>query len=246
MRHLIRSLALVILLHTGFASSGDAVAEPDFTNPENVFSTFVKRFASGDNAGALDLFAYREHAEKFDFVKMSVRIESINPMYLTMLYDNDDKILAEAQNKAKAAETMSRLALCLLMPDKYTYLLEGRPYSRSDKDEIEQAAKEIVETIDPQRISDITFLDMREYRIKNPRHTENIGKMGNIYGFDDRKDYTVLYSLDEKLYLGGVTMVRYDERWLINDLRTPFLSQHPARIVVPVTREEYDAMETEF
>ena len=60
---------------------------------------------------------------------------------------------------------------------------------------------------------------MTEPRLQfSQRNRNNVRIFGEIYGYTDSIEYYVYYSFEGKVYIGGITLCKYGDRWYIHHL----------------------------
>lgn len=231
----------ILIFFTVVSFSGETRRELNFAGPEDVFSALIERVAAADFGGAMELFCYREQAERFDVLALSSLLgDLIPPERLRISRYGAYAPLNETFAKAEAADSLSNLVRSLLLPAEF-HPPTGMPYLWGD-DENKHSASEIIALLDPRMLAKLKLIDMRKLPANDEERPIWTGKMKEVWGYDERRDYKVLYQLDESYFVGGLTLFRYGERWLVSRLDTPFLwlQSLPQRNALPVTREQYE------
>lgn len=194
-----------------------------FEKPEDAALAFVKCIRTGDLAGALPLFAYENKAKHIDFVALTKRMSSLVPFTpLGPAIDEGYIELSIALEKGTVARQLRFFLYSFLLPDEFKEYMNMRPQAyKGGEEEAEQAAKRFIQALDMGRMSDFTLVEMElaSPELQNAdRHRDYLQRQMAIYGFEEHKDYLVMYKWDGEYYIGGMMLMKYDGSWQIDSL----------------------------
>lgn len=242
---MLKAASTFILFFFLFAYSADgaeAKRTPPFTDPKCNFSAFVERIATGNIDDALELFCYKETAAHFDLVKMPATLRNaVFPKQTILNTYGEYSIFNETYAKARAADSVLLFVYALLLHPDYDSLGLSPVFNDGDDvGTIESTMSGIVDALDPSRLAGLTFVEMDEIPQNNPDMAKMALGLKEAYGYDERKEYSILFRLGDVHFAGFVSMVRYGEHWHIEYLYNYFTGNDaPLAATTPEKYEEY-------
>lgn len=229
-------IATEIIIPEEKISSFFTEANKSLVSPEEVMTRFAECLKNNDFESALNLFSINHRAENYDFNGYIDRIQSFIP-YSSMAPAEYDPylVLNKAYLLRSAAVQIKGFTYSLLFPEQIsagTILL----------DTIEKQNWDILTLLDPSRLSALrlirTDLVAPETQLSE-RMQNNVKAMGNIFGFQDQKEYYALYEFEGKYYCGSFTIGEYEEGWQINYLNSNLAGADVLNNILEITEDEY-------
>lgn len=239
---------LTLSLHFTPCFGAESHGESSFADPTEVFAFFVEKVKDKDFPGALELFAYKQQTRRYDLARAATRTRGIVfPRRMIIDRYGEYAAINEIYAKVKVIDSLSSLIGALLLQLEYGFLRDGG--LRSDMDaELEKSLVELtgdmIDKLDPARLASLALVDMTLFSHPNPEEADEDATLNLVQGFDERRDYAVLYRLDDVYLAGGVAMVRYGDRWRIGYLYNPYEGYWPPAVVT--TLEYYEEHKTDF
>jgi hypothetical protein len=115
------------------------------------------------------------------------------------------------------AQELKRFVFSLLLSEEYPDLVSLRPLSVND-----EILNNYFSLLDISNLQTMEFIRMDIYRPDiqfGERGKYNAERQYlNIYGCDEKVEYTVLYKHGGNYYVGGVILLRYGQNWYIESL----------------------------
>lgn len=224
------------------AKEKSSEAEISFASPEAVVDHILSALREADLRAALPAFAIDRRARDYSFVKMAVRLNSISlhnvapPTGFAFYRD-----IAVAQFTSEAATQLRNLAYSLLVPS-------GTPLDTiiafSDGQDIGQFASDLEAALDPARLANLRVLQTKApvpEAANSAIHRRNIAAQLAVTGGDDLQERLVLYEIDGRTYMAGLTLVRYGDAWQVRTMMAALGGTRASGHAVPMTAEEFAA-----
>ncbi len=225
----ILAVALVLSLTVNSGASVEAVASESFSTPEDAIKYFVERLAAGDYEGALSACSINEIAKGYNYKAGVEQRQFIEPIrgesYLPSEYE-----LYVTSNANRLEERILKQMACFTvsfnLPEEFNFLVLGID-SRKLKNG--QTPDDLIKLLDPAKISGLVLVDIGKLK---GHDSELFGEMrkkwAEIFGADDIQSREVLYQYNGKFYVGGISVIEYGGRWLIQNM-----SDSPEGIGIP-------------
>lgn len=210
-----------------------AAAQSGYATPEETIEVFTERVADRDVDGALSTWAGEKQAASLDLVGTLERLRAFAPYDSTIL-PSDDPAFAELAGTIRAgvaADQLRRMTLSVLLPD-----IDLTVTTTLDDGDV--TAQGIADALDYARLASLRI--ERLDAVEGPeQYDENLTRLAELVGADERREYVVLYECEGETYLGGVGVLRYGDEWSIDTL-SALLAGTPVALLEPTTVEEYE------
>ncbi len=212
--------------------------ETGYAMPEETISSFAEAIAGNDITGALSLFACRHMTDNYDYSSYIERIQAWQPNF-RYSYPSPEGILREAtyeMARGEAAQQIFNLCFSLKADDEY---LEMTPIFEGDLNQVMADLEEITD-LDQLDTFQIIRMDYTKPETQNSStHQENVRRQCEIYGAEDRAEYSVLYEYGGQTYFGGVSLIQYEQKWYIENLTGVLAGQTAYAYLEPMSEAEY-------
>ena len=224
------TLALVLTL-TGilFLGLGGGAKETDigFRTEQEVMEHFAKRIASGDLDAATRCFAINHRAENYDLGKMIERMRAWTPS-MEMRYPSEDEVYLVSNKASLRTRAMMETANLCFGLEAGEEFFEGTPLQLSDTEYSAADIENLTKNINPQGFKFVSMemaVDVwaREGNDIRESYNDNKKRVCEVYGAEDREEYLVRYEWNGEAYEGGVTLIKYDGQWYIENLGSVLL-----------------------
>jgi hypothetical protein len=183
-------------------------------SPESVIQNFVSNIKSGNIDAAIKLSPFYED----DLVNKINAKEEL--LYMEAILPQDNLIFPYGSFRkyeliSRYAFQIKFLIFSILLTDEFSELVAYSPVH------INNNAEKVNRFISTLNARNLNPLELVRFDIFRPEiqfsefGRKNIDTQKKIYGFDDKIEYTVLYSHNGKYYTGAMTVVRYGKNWYI-------------------------------
>lgn len=245
----VRWMCAVLLAASVVAGCAGAGEEKKkYSSPEEVMNAFAAFLRDGDAEGALGLFDSTERNEKYSFSKMVARTRALPPTEMAPTEYGMFKVLNREYVEGRAAGQIRILIYSLLLPEKYSAILDAKPHvfeKEATEEDMEKEAGEYAALLNPNRLKELkvegVFLAEPEMQ-GSPRYRQIVERNNAIFGREDQKDYIVVYSLGGSYYKGGAFLTQYGGDWRINVLCSFFGEIPPTGAAEKITAEEFERL----
>lgn len=221
-----------------FAGCADKAtpAAGGYDTPDAAMEAFAQKVAALDTGAALEMFSAAKKAEHFDFDQFVERIQAFSPISSAI----SDEYDAYAPLNKAMFNNQSAMQLKIFM---LSFMVEGdRMEAVSTLEDMGVTGLELEQMIDPQQLAGLKLVRadkaMPELQ-DSDAHKLNVQNNGKLYGYKDAADYIALYELDGQHYMGGFTLVQYDDGWYVDSLTSTFAGTPATGRVAPITEQEY-------
>lgn len=221
----------------GTAATGSAAAfatdEGTFATPQAAVTFLAQRLAAGDAAGAATAFATTSAVDGYDFATQLARINAMMPSIWLPSSSPYYRTLNLGQRAATISGQLRLMTWSVVDPqdDPTTTLSVTDP----------SAVADLAKRLDPAAMSQLTVLHVDQLGVEHPNFTANFPQLAAPYGADEYAQFAVLYSTANGPMAGGMSFLRYGDRWLIFDLSAGLLDIDIGKLT-PSSEQDYTAM----
>ncbi len=219
-------------INTPDGSLSSGIYEEDFATPEEAIEHFIKSVANNDFKGAIAATVVNEAGDNYNATEFAVNAEYL---IYTMEAPSEYEFYQElnrAQSLAIVANQMKFFVYSFSDSDAVLAVIKGEDYSLNSKDEAEQ----FVADVDPDKLKELHIM-----RIDSPSENSYYSNIiAGTYGADKSTDRIVLYELNGETYLGGYTLLFYDNRWGILGLYSDLGDTSPYGAAEKISEEAYE------
>lgn len=229
----LQNFSILPLLPFGRTAGSDT----GYKEPEKVAEAFVQAIANKDFDKALSLFGNYHMAENYDISTYVDQMGVWNPGLTE--YPTEEKFFEEAaleNQKSASAKQITHFCFSFQADEKY---LNNMPISVSSESEAKDLASDLKSACD---MDEMETLELKRMEYAKPEVQKKAIKEDwryKIYDADEIAEYAVLYEYNGDTYCGGMTLLRYDEKWYILNLRGDYSGISSTGYVEPASEEEY-------
>ncbi len=223
--------SVAVLMAFGVTDTMFAPQQPAFQQPEDAIEYFMSRAKQGDYDGALAACPVKQVAQNYDFEAMADRLQAISPViqYLPSEYD-----MYEAYNEDSMEfmimRQLSFMAMSVSLPEEYAKLFDGSSLSEDDID-----LEEAVNDMNPEKFSGIEIVEIDEPETLDSETVQDtLEKQAKFCGADEATLRAILFKVDGDYYVGGFTLLKYDNRWLVYSLYDNSIGQSFLGALIPI------------
>lgn len=243
--NLVGLVAMGQVLLTRSSAAKTSKSSPDetgFATPEDAVQHIGAALRRADMVEALSGFDIDRRVSGYSFVKMAERLSSM--MLTTMAPPTRYGFYQEAaraQFTADISSQLRNLAYSLLAP---TGTVLDRVIGPNEVDDIGQYATELEAALDPARLITLRVLQsaVPVPQIANSeQYRRTIAQQLAVTGGDDQQERLVLYEIDGRTYRGGITLVRYGDRWLIRNMMSALGGTSALGHALAMSADEFEA-----
>ena len=211
----LKSVVIPLVLVVGIFCSNSLYG---LSSPEAVIQNFISQMKNANIDAAINLSPFC----------VDRLVNKITPrenlLYINSLLPTDNLIFPSASIRkyellGRYSTQIKFFVYSILLPEEFNQFINYMPMSN------------INENIINRFFSALNFQNLRSLEIvrfdrSNPEvQFSERGRSYNdnqkkIYGFDERVEYTVLYRLNGKYYVGGMTIVKYGNDWYLLSLNS--------------------------
>lgn len=205
-----------------------------YDTPEKTAEAFTKAVAEGNVRKAVSFFACSQMADNYQFEKQ-IELIQVWMSSITFPYPSEETFFKE-MNKEKArgqaASQIANICFSLQADEEYT---KGDYIFLDDNEDMVDEIEEIcdLEALDTLRIERMDYLE------PDTQEEKSYDKRADIYGADEMEEYAILYEYDGDTFQGGMSFLRYGDKWYIQSLVVPALGQNVFGYLIPADEEEY-------
>ncbi len=201
-----------------------SILDIGYDTPEETIEAFANAIAAEDLETAIALFGSGHKVEGYDYSKWIMRTRSWNQSYGWLRNPASDGIFKELTYEKIKSEAVDGV---------YNILFSIKGYGNEEYEEYYNSGANIY--FDNERdlytaindlayLTDIDALDtFRVVRIDYSWPEQQDSESGrrsfenqaDLYGADDINEYTVLYEYNGNTYFGGMTLIKYGDKWYI-------------------------------
>lgn len=201
--------------------------------PEKTAEAFVEAVADGNIEKALSFFACNQMADNYRFEYQIDRLLVWIPGGFCS-YPSEEKVFREINKGELYGEAVSQIGNLCFSLQAYEEYMSRVPISLEDDENIVEKMREFcdLKALETLRIKEI------EYAGPDTQSEEVYDKAARIYGADERVEYEILYEYDGEMFKGGMTFLRYEEKWYIESLIAASTGQNALGYLIPAESEE--------
>ncbi len=210
---------LVFLVFFGFSLQIFGESQ-SYSSPEEVARAFMEDMQKADfeHIYTLNAYSYDEIVDKLDAGALLHRAQTL------IMSQNMGSTLPRAYGPLIKMNILGRystqlkmLISSILLPEEFDDYLSAMPQYLNDEDLIDL----YLTSLDVRRLKKLELVRM-DYVLPDiqdsPRFLENLERQKASYGFDDKKEYTLLYQREDEYFDGAMTFVKYGDSWYIDGL----------------------------
>lgn len=220
------------------AGSGLAgvITEGTFATPEEAVRHVAGRLAEGDVDGAFQAVAITSPAQNWDQVAYSDRLRAITPQDPPNPKDPFFTSSFTLWRLSQVGGQIRNVALSLVLPEDLEAISDYQAVPLTD----DLTAQTVV---DAMQVGQLTGLTVEQVGVvalsESDRYQENMAQQLQAMGAQEMKEVGVLYGYDGQTYLGGATVVRFGERWLIWTLSSAMMNTEVSGALVPASAQDF-------
>lgn len=206
-------MLLALVLYFAFIPSNVSPSIIPESDPIKASGKLVDEFAlcikENRFADAVELFNYKERVLKQKYLQDAVAVKSILPIIYVNQYTEYNEINI-IQSKGMSARSIMTFIANMIISEL------GESRERVNEVNVEAYLK----AIDPKRLKDFSIESKRVIGIlkKKDYLAESMNEIFEKFGYDQKIEYKIIYRLGVNRYSGSMTIVAYEDKWLIADL----------------------------
>ena len=218
-----------------------------YDTPEETIEAFANAIASEDMETAIALFGSGHKVEGYDYSKLLMRTRNWNQSQGWLLYPASDGVFKELTYEKIKSEAVDKIYNILFSikrdgSEEYEEYYSGLPISCDSEGDLYTVINDLayltdIDALDTFRVVRIDYSRPEQQDDEDMRRSwEN---QADLYGADDINEYTVLYEYNGNTYLGGMGLIKYDDKWYIDQTTSNILGLRAEGYIWQVSEEEY-------
>ena len=228
-------LIFIILTSAVCFAEEQLVSEIFFINPEEAIEFFIDKLKNQDAIGALSTCAVNAYGEGFKFDEYANWLSALTPLSPA---PSEYELYLQINKMQKMAEIARQIKFFI-----YSLLTPERDYTLTTMVDRESSeAKEIAESLDPERLSDLQIIDIRltAPEIFNcERNLTNMKRRASFYGGETMTERVVLYKLGKQYFVGGITLIKFGKGWQIDGMYASLAGLNSLGMTEEIDRGDY-------
>ena len=211
-----------------------------FKSPEEVVKYLAQNIKTGnfENVLKTSAYYYDDIIAEFNAKEMAKRLNSIQfTNYLNL--PNEYHSIIKARSLGQHALNIQMFVSSLLLTDEFSDFLDAEPLILNDNEQLLNRYLSSLSNIQNLNTLELIRMDicMPELQFSDA-HKQNIERQKLCYGFDEQIEYTALFRLNNRYYIGGYIFVKYGSNWYILGYNSLFLGQSPLGTVEQISGED--------
>ena len=193
-----------------------------FDTPEAAVREYLVGVANADIEQVVGASAIDGMTEGYRFGQMVERLRGYQPMAPGPVHSPFFAGAQQADWTSALLRQARTLAYSLLAAETLGEGLELRPVLDVGSD----WADGLIADLDESRLSDLVVMDVKlpePELYETTSNLENMARMANIYGADERTDRVALIRFEGDTYLVGFALLRYSDDWGVSDQISPIV-----------------------
>jgi hypothetical protein len=210
-----------------------------FATPEKVVEFVVDRIRNQDLAAVLGASAIAEQANGYDFSAFTKRIGAMTLM--TQMAPAGSRLYDDV-NRMQLAFQIARQVKFFTYSFNATEKTDGAPtILHMDDPEDAKRLDAFIGSVDPKKLAGLKIVKMARpgMELTNQRHKDNMAALAKLSGASEMSERVVLYSLGDRYFLGGFSLVRYGAAWKMGGMYSNLAGTSVMGSVEPSSPEEF-------
>jgi len=212
---ILRFVVIIFLSVIGISCSNKTYA---LKSPESVIKNFVSCIKNGqiDNAIGLSPFNVDNFVEKINPKEELLYMNAILPMD-SLIFPISS--IRKYELLYRYVFQIKYFVYSILLPEEFSGLIALNLVTINDEEKVNRFISAL-------NVQNLKSIELVRFDIFNPenqfseRGRKYIDIQKEIYGLDEKVDYTVLYKNNGKYYAGTMTLVKYGNNWYILNLNS--------------------------
>ena len=207
-----------------------------FKDEDEAVEYFIKSLQEGTVDEALAVCAFDLMAEGFDYEKYCRELKIIPSVDIQ---NNSDYEIGRKANRAKLEyDFLTQLSTIIFQLNSTDNIDK---YISNGKILFDSVDREIVsEWFDQTVFSRVELAAITSNSATfSEKYLESMKEQAEVWGAETQTYKTIIYKYEDKFYVGGAGLIRYNERWYIFTLYDPFADISISGMLTQVDEDEY-------